>query len=196
MMAAFQSYANTDVAIGSAKDRLSGFGDLAIDPFILGWHFGNWNVAAGIDWYLPTGNYDKRRAASPGRNYVTMEPVVAVTYLDSAGYEASAKVMFDHNWENSATHYRSGNELHADDLLGKHIGKWAFGLGGYAYQQVSDDSGKGASLGGFRGRVYAAGPHVAYNAEHFNVTARWNHEFDAHNKTEGEQFWLRFVVPI
>lgn len=197
-MHAFLAYADVNVKnLGGNHQRNKGMGDLIINPFAIGWHLGNWNVVAGVDMYLPTGSYDKKSLANIGRNYITLEPLVVFTYLSSDGYEFSMKTMFSRNFENNATHYRSGNELHADFVAGKHIGAWALGVGGFAYQQVSGDSGEGAVIGSFKGRAMGLGPQVAYTAKNgMNIAARFQHEFNVKNRSEGDKFWLNFSVPL
>ncbi|MGO4003379.1 SphA family protein [Pseudomonas fluorescens] len=197
-MHAFLVYADVNVKnLAGNSQRQRGIGDLIIDPIAIGWHLGNWNVVVGVDMYLPTGNYDKNDLANIGRNYVTLEPLVDFTYLNDQGYEFSMKTMFGFNFENNATNYRSGNELHADFVAAKHVGQWAFGVGGYAYQQVSGDSGEGAIFGDFKGRAMALGPQVAYTAKNgVNIAARFQHEFDVKNRPEGDKLWLNFTLPL
>lgn len=197
-MHAFLVAANVDVNFGGGnrQDR-AGMGDFIFDPIAIGWHAGNWHWIAGVDVYLPTGRYDKNQLANMGRNYVTIEPVFDFTYRNPAGYEFSMKTMFDHNYENSATDYRSGNELHADFIAAKHFEKWAVGVGGYAYKQLSADSGEGAVLGDFKGRAMALGPQLSYTSgSGFNVQARYQHEFDVVNRPEGDKLWLNVAIAL
>ncbi len=197
-MHAFLVYADVNVKnLAGNSQRRSGMGDLIVDPFALGWKFGNWNVVAGLDIFLPTGSYDKHDLANIGRNYVTLQPLLGVTYLNAAGYEFSMKTMFDYNFENDDTDYHSGNELHADFVVAKHIGQWAFGVGGYAYRQVTGDSSNGAVFGDFKGRAMALGPQVAYMTQSgINLAARFQHEFDVENRPQGDKFWLNISLPL
>ena len=59
--------------------------------------------------------------------------------------------------------------------------KFAVGVAGFHYQQVTGDSGAGATLGAFKGRVTALGPVMTYN---FNLgkipvstQLTWMHDF-------------------
>ncbi len=107
------------------------------------------------------------------------------------------KTMFDHNYENEDTDYRSGNELHADFVAAKHFGNWAVGVGGYVYKQVGGDSGEGASLGDFKGRATALGPQFSYStASGLNIAGRYQHEFDVLNRPEGDKLWLNIAIPL
>jgi hypothetical protein len=193
---AFIPVAYMDVEMGPRSDDRFGLGDIIIDPFILGWHSKNFHVTTGLDIYIPTGSYNQDRLANTGRNYWTFEPIVAFTYLSDGGFEISAKFMYDFNTENEDTNYQSGQEFHFDYTIGYHINKqWAVGIGGYYYQQTTDDELNGAKVGsdGFEGRVFAIGPVAQYNYKNMSFTAKWQPEFEARNKPEGNKFWFNFV---
>jgi hypothetical protein len=63
------------------------------------------------------------------------------------------------------------------------------GAAGYAYQQLTPDSGSGAKLGPFKGRVFGVGPHLVYNTVLMHRPVLFNfrnyQEFDAENRFEG-----------
>jgi hypothetical protein len=67
-------------------------------------------------------------------------------------------------------------------------------------EQISDDSGSGAVLGGFRSRVYGVGPAVGYTFEVDKkpviLLAKWAHEFGAERTTEGDTVTLAVTVPF
>jgi hypothetical protein len=66
---------------------------------------------------------------------------------------------FTFNWENPDTDYTTGTEFHIEWALVQHLSKTlAVGIAGYHHQQVTGDSGAGATLGDFKGRVTALGP--------------------------------------
>ena len=58
------------------------------------------------------------------------------------------------NFENTATNYKTGDEFHFEWAIGSQL---APGLVGYDYRQFTGDSGSGAVLGAFEGRVDAIG---------------------------------------
>jgi hypothetical protein len=183
----------------SGNDSRTGLGDLAVDPFILGWHSKNFHMVTGLDIYLPIGTYDQYEAANTGRNYWTFEPAVALTYLSDEGIELSSKFMYDINTKNQTTNYLSGQEFHFDYTIGYHMSStWAFGLGGYYYKQMSNDELNGAKVGvdGFAGQVFAIGPQVQYNYKKMSFTFKWQSEVDAENRPEGSKLWLKFVYAM
>jgi hypothetical protein len=179
------------------NDNRFGVGDVIIDPFILGWHSKEWHVVTGLDIYLPTGVYDKDRLANPGRNHWTFQPVFAATYLNQAGLEMSAKLMYDFSTKNNATDYQSGQAFHADYTLGYHTGPWSFGLGGYFYQQTTDDKVDGDTfLDGFKGRAFAMGPQVKYDYKNMAFTLKYLEETAVQNRPDGGGLWFKFLYAL
>jgi hypothetical protein len=197
---AFLPLVNVDVSrrIAPPFDRESdsrfGLGDIIIDPFILGWHGKNWHLITGLDIYVPTGAYDKNDLANIGRNYWTFEPVVAFTYLSDGGFEVSAKLMYAFNTENNDTNYQSGQEFHMDYTLGYHTGPWSLGIGGYYYQQTTDDELNSRTfMDGFRGRAFAIGPQVKYDYQNMAFTLKYQAETNVENRPDGNSLWFKFL---
>ncbi len=190
---------DVDATIGDGtigRDDKTGLGDVIVDPFILGWHFKNVHVITGLDVYVPVGSYDEDDLANTGRNYWTFEPVAAVTYLADNGIELSGKFMYDFNLENPDTNYRSGQEFHVDYTAGYHVDKsLAVGIGGYYYYQTTDDELDGDKVepDGFKGRVVAVGPQASYCYKNMAFTLKWQKEFEARNRPEGNNFWVKFM---
>lgn len=196
-MHAFLITADAEITLGGGHDTQRGVGDLIIDPFLLGWHKGDWHVATGVDIYIPIGSYKKTDLANIGRNYVTVQPIVSTTYLNQQGYEVSTKWMYDYNFENKDTNYKSGQALHVDYLIGKHFGPFAVGVGGYAYQQLTGDSGEGAILGDFKGKALSAGPQIRYQTSNgVSIAAKYQKEFEVENRPEGEKFAIDISFPF
>jgi hypothetical protein len=187
---------NMDVSMMGNDDSKSGLGDAIVDPLILGWHTPNVHVTAGLDVYIPTGAYDEDDLANLGRNYWTLEPVVALTFL-SAGFEASVKAMYDVNLENDDTKIDSGDEFHADWTLGMHMANWAFGVGGYFYQQVTDDDYPAGYAGPQmeKGKTIGVGPQVSFQSGKMSFVLKYQQELETENKPEGQRAWFKFILP-
>ncbi|WP_421865165.1 transporter [Parvibaculum sp.] len=68
------------------------------------------------------------------------------------------------------------------------------------YQQVSGDSGAGAVIGNFEGRVTALGPVFTYSFQlgSLPVSSEWKyfHEFDTRNRVEGDDGFVNFSMPL
>lgn len=180
-------------------DSRASLGDIIIDPFILSWHGANWHAATGVDIFLPTGNYDKRHLANPGRNYWTFEPIVAATFLPGGGFDISAKLMYDINTKNSdsstpaVAKYKSGQEFHTDFAIGRKTGAFTGGLAGYYYRQMTDDEADGVKVTGKRGQVAAFGPALKYEYRNMSLSLKYMLESEVRNRPAGENLWLKFL---
>lgn len=193
-MQAFLPIVDLDVSAAGASQSKFGIGDMIINPLVLGWKKGDWNLVATVDTFVPTGDYKATDLANIGRNYWTFEPVFAATYAQpGGGWETSVKLMYDFNTTNDDTDYRSGQSFHTDAAVAYSTGKWTFGLTGYYYTQTTDDEINGVKVGpdGNRGEAWAAGPLVRYVVGQVPVTAQWQHEFHAENRPQGDKLWVK-----
>ncbi len=185
---------NVDLSVpipGASKSK-TGLADIIISPFILSWHAKNWHAATGLEFFVPTGSYDKNDMANLGRNYWTFEPVFAGTYITDSGYEVSGKFMYDFNTKNDDKNYLSGQEFHMDYAFGKKIDKFTFGGAGYLYQQVTDDESNGVTVHNNKGSVVAIGPAVKYDYKKMSFSLKYLFEAAANNRPEGNNLWFKF----
>ena len=149
---------------------------------------------------VPVGAYDPVRLANIGIGHGAMDFGGGYTYFDPhSGNEFSGVVGFTYNFKNPDTQYQSGVDFHFDWGASKFLSKHAFvGIVGYAYQQVTDDSGQHPVLGAFRSRVLGVGPQFGYlfpvgdMQGYLNVKAYG--EFDAVNRPSGWNTWLTFSI--
>lgn len=182
-------------AMGMSKRR-SGLGDIAFGP-ALGYHFSEAaHAVVAVDFVAPTGRYKQGEMANLGRNYWTIQPVVAFTYTQPKGLNADIKTMLDFNMRNSDTRTRTGNAIHADYTLGYGFGNgWVAGIGGYAYQQFKKDTGPLAGDG--RARAFGIGPTARYaNKDGWLVTAKWQQDIGVRSRPKGHQFLVKAVIPF
>jgi hypothetical protein len=123
-----------------------------------------------------------------------------VTYLDSdLGIEASGWAGIDFNTKNTATDYLSGDQLHVDATLAKHLpllgGTVGLGATGFYYQQITADSGSGARFGDFKGRTMGFGPIASFATKigggDWAFEAKWLPEFEVRNRLDGDSFWFK-----
>lgn len=183
------------------EDSSTKFGDPVLNALI-GWHDGNWHWNVGALLNVPIGPWDRDSISNISFNHWGLDTSGAVTYLDAArGLEVSAAVGFTFNWENPDTDYKTGTEFHAEWALIQHFSKtFALGLTGYHYQQVSGDSGSGATLGAFEGRVTALGPvmTLGFQLGKIPVNTEWKYlrEFDVENRLEGDVGLLTVSMPL
>jgi hypothetical protein len=184
------------------------FGDDTVnvgDPVpmaMLGWHHGNlhWNVTGLLN--VPIGAYNEDDIANLGFNRWIFDASGAATWLDPAkGVEASVNAGFSFHSENPDTNYNTGTEFHVEFALQQHFSEaFAVGLVGFHFQQVTGDSGAGATLGPFKGRVTALGPNVNFDFKLGELpvatSLRWYHDFNIKNRLEGDLGVFTATIPL
>lgn len=176
--------------------RNSAQGDVQLIPLIL-----SWTPSPGLytnvqlQVQLPTGGYDKTRLINAGTNVRTVSPVFAFTWITPSGLELSSNIQVNFSSRNKDTGYTSGRQYQHEFAIGQHVGPWTFGLGGYHYQQISDDEGPGV-VNGNRARVTALGPAVSFFELGSGLPLVWVHaykEFNARNRSQGTQLTARLA---
>jgi hypothetical protein len=191
-------------------DETSGLGDLSVTGLV-GWHRDKLHFSTGLTVYAPTGDYDTATvnlaertvdALSNGKNVWSFQPFVAATWLDpSSGFEASGAASLLFSTENAATDYQTAPALQLEGAVVQRIRTgWGFGLTGYFYQQLDDDSGRGAeqtraALGAesLQARVAGVGPIVTYSGGQIfggdvSVKFKYVREFAAKRRFESDVF--------
>lgn len=172
---------------GSQSDRLFGVGDL-YPTATLKWNRDVHNVMVYATAAVPVGAYDPDRLAAMGAGHWSVDGGAAYTYYDEeAGIEFSVVAGLTYNFINPDTHYRSGNDAHVDWAFSPYVSDTLhFGAVGYFYNQLSGDSGPGATLGPFKSRVTGVGPQIGFffpvgdREGYLNLRAYY--EFDARNR--------------
>lgn len=189
---------NVDVRLGSSQNSKAGIGDLNLAA-ALGYHPSDrLHYVFAFELNAPTGRYDRTDVANVGRNYWNVEPLVAISYVQPSGLNADLKLMYDYNFRNRDTDYRSGQELHADYAIGWGFGNgWILGAGGYLYRQVSDDDIAGRRVAGNRGQAFALGPVLKYHSKAgWFLTAKYENQYRVRNRSDGGAFWIKALVPF
>ena len=187
------------------SDTANGIGDILLYPFMLGWTGLNgdlkYDIRMGV--YAPTGDYEKGKLANVGKNYWTFEPLVSFSYMSSKiGLEISAYAGMDFNTKNTETEYRSGTQFHLDLTVAQHMplfgGIIGIGANGFWYQQVSGDSGSGATLGNFQGRTLGVGPVLSYITKAWGkdlaAEVKWLPEMDVEKRLKGDYIWFKLAM--
>jgi hypothetical protein len=182
---------------------VNGLGDAVLMPLMLNYNVDpDFNVNFRVGAYAPTGNYQVGRLANTGKNFWTIEPIVGLMYFGQKnGREASVFIGGDFNAENSDTHYKSGTQFHVDGTLAQHFplggGLAGAGLSAYYYQQVTGDSGSGATFGAFKGKTVGLGPVVSYvdklGGHDVIYELKWLHETETQNRMKGDIVWFKAV---
>jgi len=191
----------TDVKIGAfgIDDDKFGLGDIALEPFVLSWHTEKFDASTGVAVYVPTGDYDPSKPASPGKDYwTTMFTLGGTTYFDAdKTWSASILTRYEVHSNGIKRDINPGDDFHFEWGVGKKINDlWTAGVAGYCQWQVSDDSGADVYWDpSVRDRVMAIGPEVDW------VVPRWKsqfslrvlREFQAHDRPQGTVLALVFT---
>ena len=187
------------VRTDSISDTVTGFGDLY--PLAsLKWNAGVNNFMTYITGDIPVGNYNSMSLANLGLGHAAIDAGGGYTYFNPAtGHEFSAVAGFTYNFKNQTTQYQSGVDFHLDWGASQFLSKQFFvGLVGYAYDQVTGDSGSGDRVGSFESRVFAVGPQLGYifplNGLQGFLGAKAYFEFGAKDRPEGWNTWLTFSI--
>lgn len=189
-----------DRHFGREEDSVR-FGDPLLNALI-GWHQGDWHWSLNALLNVPIGPWESDSITNVSFHHWGLDTTGAVTWLDAArGHEISVAAGFTFNWENPDTDYKTGTEFHVEWALIQHLSKtFSIGLSGYHYQQITGDSGAGAVIGDFEGRVTALGPVMTYTfiCGKTPVTAQleYMHEFDVENRAEGDMGMLNITMPL
>lgn len=187
---------NSEVGTVAGTESNFDVGDITITPLYLGWSTPDRSFFGytGVDIFVPTGT-------AVSSNYYSFDAIVAATWLPHPKLEISGTVGIEFHTENDTTDYQSGTLFFADLGVNYHafdaIPPLAIGIGGYIIQQIGDDEVRGVTyLDGSRQQVFAVGPQISYGTEKGGFALKWQHEFAAENRPEGERYWFQFMVPL
>lgn len=183
---------------GGQSQKKSGLGDITMGLGVGHHHGSNLHTILGLDVTLPTGSYRNGDLANLGRNYSALEPVLAVSYLNSQGFNGDLRMGYLINRVNKATDYRSGQEFHLDYAAGWGLGNgWVLGLGGYYRKQTQLDKQMGVELSNSKTSGMAIGPSIKYDSGRgWFLTAKWQFEKNMKNSAQGNALWLRAALPL
>ena len=186
------------IDVGRAKGDASGFGDLTAGVMI-GWHGAGWHAMSGVDFTLPTGEYERTRLFNPGRNQYAATPYVGVTASVGERVDANLRALLTVNGRNRDTDYESGIESGFDYSLNLRVApRVSLGVNGYFQHQLTDDEidGRAVAGNGRRVHVFACGPQASYRGDGWGISAKLQHETGARNKAEGDKFWLQMFFSL
>lgn len=186
----------TPVGPVALKGTNAAVGDITIAPVVVKWTPSpGLFVNSRVELQLPTGSYKVDRLINSGSNHWTASPAVAFTWIGPDGLEVSSNIQLNVHGKNKDTQYQSGIEYQQEFAIGQHVGPWTLGVGGYLYQQLSDDKANGTKFqDGSRSRVMALGPTISFFDLGSDWPLIWAHvykEFSARNRTQGTQFAVR-----
>jgi hypothetical protein len=158
----------------------------------LSWHPKQFDFAIGSGVWAPTGDSGPPPTTRVGAGFWTfMQTAGATWYIDEGKtWAVSALNRYEFNTEQRDTHATPGQAYTLEWGVSKTLAKVVdLGAVGYYQQQVTTDSGAPASS---RNRVAAVGPEVsvAFPKQMFFVSLRYNYEFMAESRAQGNAVTL------
>jgi hypothetical protein len=203
-----------DAKAAAQSGTQTGIGDVEVSP-LLHWELGDHQaVTFAPTLVIPTGDYLATRRLNAGYgNFYTFRPSVQYAFIGD-GWDVGARAVLSFNTRNKDDGYFSGNMFNVDWQAMKFVSddvrvglqgyfvrqytKDTQNLDGFTAKQITDLGGPKEIINGNKASVNAVGPAVAWlkNGGEFLLEGKFLKEFNAHNRTEGQAFWLTVSKPM
>jgi hypothetical protein len=186
---------------GVKTDNRTTFADVFYQG-TLKWNQGVHNEIVYITGNIPSGTYDSSRLANLSLGFAAVDVGGGYTYFDpKAGNEFSVVAGLTYSAPNRALQYQNGIDFHVDWGASKFLTKTVqLGVVGYYFQQLTDDSGPGATLGGFRGMTVGLGPQVGFIIPNLfegyqgYLNLKTYKDLETVNRPSGWSSWVTFSI--
>jgi hypothetical protein len=185
---------------------------LYVSPVQIGWHSdkpmpifsGGTDVLAAYTFYAPTGRYTAGALNNTSFGMWCNELSVRATgFVDKEkNWSAAGALFYDINSKKQDVDWTQGNAINYMWGVGRNFGEkhtllsgWV-GVAGYAQWQVSSTTGVDAPqiLQNHKSTVYGVGPELT--ALEGALTFRYFWQYGAKTATQGQGFYVQFVMPI
>jgi hypothetical protein len=171
----------------------AGISDIYVAPVVLGWTKGRFNYLADYGFYAPTGSFNPASPFSPGLGFWEQQLQFGTTYtIDNKKlWNTSVLSTWELNQTKQGVDLKPGPMATFEYSLGRKLlhDSATVGIAGYAYQQLSADSGSAVNpaVRGNLGRAFAVGPEVKYASLKHRVAfdARYEPQFAVQSHTSG-----------
>jgi hypothetical protein len=185
---------------GSATDNRTTFADVFYQGS-LKWNQGVHNEMVYVSGNIPSSTYDSSRLANLSFGFVAVDGGAGYTYFDpKTGREISVVGGMTYSFMNHDLQYRNGIDFHVDWGASQFVSKNVqIGIAGYFFQQLTGDSGAGATLGDFKGRVLGIGPQIGFlfpvnDGYQGYLNLKAYKDFAAENRPEGYTAWVTLAI--
>jgi hypothetical protein len=168
----------------------------------LKWNQGVHNEMVYVSGNIPSGTYDPGRLANLSFGFAAFDAGGGYTYFDpKAGNEFSVVAGLTYSLPNPDLQYQNGIDFHLDWAASKFLTKTVqVGLAGYYFQQITDDRGPGAVLGGFRGMSVGIGPQLGFLLPNLlegyqgYLNLKAYKDLETENRPNGWSSWVTFQI--
>jgi hypothetical protein len=186
---------------GVRTDNRTTFADVFYQG-TLKWNQGVHNEMVYVTGNIPSGTYDSSRLANLSLGFVAIDAGAGYTYFDpKAGNEFSVVAGLTYSAPNRDLQYQNGIDFHLDWAASKFLTKtFQVGIVGYYFQQITDDHGPGAVLGGFRGMTVGIGPQVGFLFPNLfegyqgYLNLKGYKDLATENRPSGWSTWVTFAI--
>lgn len=178
--------------------------DTILTPLMVGNSFkapvvGEVNQAIKLTVNLLDGQYNDDNGVNPAHHYWAFIPSYGIDFHPNDKTKLGLSFTYSLNGTDPYTQYRSGQETITEfDALRRVTPKLWVGVNGAYFKQISADKQNGvAAFGdGFYGREAMLGPQIEYHTKFGGITFKWQHEFMAQNRPQGDRFWVQASVKL
>jgi hypothetical protein len=128
-----------------------------------------------LDVISPTGQYNHADDINPSSGFWSLNPYWAMTFLPTPDTEASLRLHYLHNFDNSdpaggAAPFRAGDAVWANFTASYQVlPTLNVGLNGYYFQQIQDDTVNGQTSPKSETTNFSLGPGVMYQPDASNT---------------------------
>ncbi|WP_029081643.1 transporter [Bradyrhizobium sp. th.b2] len=186
---------------GVRTDNRTTFADVFYQG-TLKWNQGVHNEMVYVTGNIPSGTYDANRLANLSLGFAAIDAGAGYTYFDpKAGNEFAVVAGLTYSASNRDLQYQNGIDFHIDWAASKFLTKtFQIGAVGYYFQQLTDDSGPGAVLGGFRGMTVGIGPQVGFLFPNLSegyqgyLNLKGYKDLATENRPSGWSTWVTFAI--
>jgi hypothetical protein len=176
-----------------ADESNVGFGDLMIEPVMLGWHQGRWDYYAGYIFYAPSGEYDVNAPDNLGLGYWTHEVQGSVVYRGGEDrlWTLGSLFTYDVHTNREGVDIQPGNNLTIEWGVSKILlpSLVELGVTGYSQWQVTDDDGSDVTRDPeIHDQAHALGGQFSWTSQSqkVNLAFRYLKEFAVEDRFEGD----------
>lgn len=183
--------------LGSQTLQSGNFAHTGFQPINLSWDLGgDLHGSLNFGFYPPAPNYSKTASINVGNNFWAFEPEAAISYVHQS-FNLTLHLVYTTNTRNTATDYRSGDQVVTEINATKTFRRTEVGLVGYLSDQVTADKNGGkfyaSDLSLTEPFRFALGPLVGH------VFGRYHVQGDLIVRDGGEKdtlIWINITRPF
>lgn len=183
----------------SASKSSAGFIDPAVFPIAVSYRNSPLAISLSTAIFLPIGPYERNNPINTGlgAHHFTYAPTAYVTYRLAKNISVDLTSATEFNATNRATCYKPGNSQSITLGLSYSNKRLQIGHAAYYSTQFTDDRSFDEPVpGGKRSRVLGLGARGFLAIGHGGISLAYFRDTQVRNRAGGDNFWLKFGVPL